>query len=178
MRATLAGLCLSLVFGTAVCSAQDAPPAASPAPVVGTQPDYSFANCAGFFTDQKVPDEMRLISGEQSSYKITFTSGNYVYINRGINQGVRVGDHFSVLRPDGDPLRMNWFKWQAKLTKAMGSAYAELGNIEVVKVQPAVSIAQVKFSCAYMQRGDILRPYAEKPMGPFKDSGQFDHFAP
>lgn len=178
MRAIVTGLCLSMVFGTAICRAQDAPAAAAPAVPSFGQPDASSVNCSGFYTDQKVPDEMRLISGEQSSFKIIFSSGEYVYINRGMNQGVRVGDRFSVVRPQGDPLKVNWFKWQARLTRAMGLPYVDLGQLQVVKVQPAVSIAQVSFSCEMMRRGDIVRPYIERPAGPFKDASQFDHFAP
>lgn len=178
MRAIVAGLCLSMIFGTAISRAQDAPAAASPQVPSYVQPDTSFVNCSGFYTDQKVPDEMRLISGEQSNYKLTFGHGDFVYINRGMNQGVRVGDRFSVVRPEGDPVKVNWFKWQAKLSKAMGAPYVDLGQLQVVKVQPTVSIATVSFSCEMMRRGDIIRPYVERPVGPFKEVGQFDHFAP
>lgn len=178
MRATLAGLCLSVFLGAAVCSAQEAPPAATARNGAATQPDYSFVNCSGFFSDQKVPDEMRLISGEQSNYKVVFARGDYVYINRGMNQGVRVGDRFSVVRPQGDPVHVDWFKWQAKLTKAMGTPYRDLGILEVTKVQPSTSIATIKLSCDMMQRGDVIRPFAERPQGPYKEAGQFDHFAP
>jgi len=39
---------------------------------------------------------------------------------RGLDKGVRVGDRFSVVRPDKDPTDVPWFKWQSKLFKAMG----------------------------------------------------------
>jgi hypothetical protein len=175
MRAKAAGLCISLLVG-AVGLAQEAPQNATP-PNGPTQPGYSQAYCSGFVTDQSVPDEMRLISGEQSDYKITFARGDYVYINRGSNQGVRDGDRFSAVRPVSDPVEVPYFKWQAKLMHAMGVAYSDLGEMRVVKVQPNVSIAQVTMSCGYMQRGDIVRPYVERPIPEFKQ-GAFDHFAP
>jgi hypothetical protein len=56
--------------------------------------------------------------------------------------------------------------------------YRDAGQVRVVNVQPKVSIAEVVFSCGYMQRGDIVRPYVERPAPPFKDAGVFDHFAP
>jgi hypothetical protein len=174
MRANLAALGVSIFLGAAVCSAQNAPQSASGI----VQPGYSSVNCAGFVTDQKVPDEMRLISGEQSNYKLTFARGDYVYINRGQDKGVRVGDRFAVVRPDRDPLEVPWFKWQEKLLKAMGQMYRDAGQVRVVNVQPKVSIAEVVFSCGYMQRGDIVRPYVERPAPPFKDAAAFDHFAP
>ena len=175
MRAKVAGLCISLMFG-GLCLAQEAPqnaPSSTP-----SQPGHSQAYCSGFVTDQKVPDEMRVISGEQSDYKITFASGDFVYINRGSNQGVREGDRFSAVRPVADPVRVPFFKWQVKLMNAMGTAYSDLGEMRVVKVHPNVSIAQVTMSCAYMQRGDIIRPYVERPLPELKPSGTFDHFAP
>ncbi len=161
-------------MGAAVSSAQDAPQTAAAI----RQVDYSSVNCSGFITDQKVPDEARLVSGEQSNYKITWIRGDYVHINRGQDKGVRVGDRFSVVRPDKDPADVPWFKWQAKLLKAMGEMYQDAGQLRVVNVQPKVSVAQIVFSCGYMQRGDIVLPYQERPAPPLKDSSTFDHFAP
>jgi hypothetical protein len=174
MRARIAVLSLSVVLGAGVSSAQNVAPAAPPIPQI----DYSTVNCSGFVADQKVPDEIRLVSAEQSNYKITFMRGDYVHINRGQDKGVRVGDRFSVVRPDKDPTDVPWFKWQAKLLKAMGTPYVDAGQVRVVSVQPKVSVAQVSFSCDYMQRGDILVPYQDRPAPPFKDAAAFDHFAP
>lgn len=174
MRARLAALSLVVLLGAAVSLAQDAPQAA---PVV-RQTDFTSVNCSGFVTDQKVPDGIRLISGEQTNYKITFGRGDRIHINRGQDKGVRVGDRFSVVRPVADPSGVQWFKWQTKLMKAMGTAYADEGQVRVVNVQPKVSIAEITFSCGYMQRGDILQPYQDRPAPPFKDPTAFDHFAP
>jgi hypothetical protein len=174
MRARIAVLSLSVFLGAAVSSAQNVSPAAPAIPQI----DYSTVNCSGFITDQKVPDEMRIVSAEQSNYKITFSRGDYVHINRGQDKGVRVGDRFSVVRPDKDPTDVPWFKWQEKLLKAMGTPYMDLGQLRVVNVQPKVSLAQVTFSCAFMQRGDILQPYQDRPAPPYKDPAAFDHFAP
>jgi len=173
MRATLAPLTFFLFFAAATTSAQEA---AQPGSATNS-PDYSAVNCSGFVSD-RVPDDMRVISGEQSNLKITFSHGDYVYINRGRDKGVQVGDRFSVVRPDKDPVDVPWFKWQNKLIKAMGQLYTDAGQLHVVNVQPNVSIAQVDLSCGYVQRGDIVRPYVERPSPPFKDASTFDHFAP
>jgi len=135
-------------------------------------------NCSGFVSQQRVPEELWIISGEQSNYKITFANNDLVYINRGQDKGVRVGDRFSVVRPDWDTTDVPWFKWQTKLLKAMGQLYMDAGQVQVVNVQPKVSVAQVTFSCGYMQRGDILLPYQERPTPPLKDPAAFDHYAP
>jgi hypothetical protein len=174
MRARIAVLSLSVFLGGAVSSAQNAPQAAPAVPQV----DFSTVNCSGFVSQQRVPEELWIVSGEQSNYKITFANNDYVYISRGQDKGVRVGDRFSVVRPDWDSTDVPWFKWQTKLLKAMGQLYRDAGQIQVVNVQPKVSVAQVIFSCGYMQRGDILLPYQERPAPPIKDPAAFDHFAP
>ncbi|MBZ5701889.1 MAG: hypothetical protein LAN84_08575 [Acidobacteriia bacterium] len=129
-------------------------------------------------TDQAVPEEMHVISGEQATYKATFASGDYVYINRGASQGVKAGDEFLVLRRNPDPSPVVWFKWQKKLMRAMGTPYQDQGRIQVVQVQEKVSIAKVVFACGMMQRGDIIRPFEARPAPAFKEAAAFDHFAP
>src|SRR5207245_10852318 len=102
MRAKIAVLSLVALMGAAASLAQEVPQAAPEVPQAAhviTQPDYSMVNCSGFVTDQKVAEGIRLISGEQSNYKITFTFGDYIYINRGQDEGVRVGDRFPIVRP-------------------------------------------------------------------------------
>ena len=174
MRTKIAAFSLVAVLGAAAGSAQEI----RTAPKEITAPDYNMVNCSGFVTDQKFPQEFRLISGEQSNYKLTFTSGDYVHINRGQDKGVRVGDRFFVVRPDDYAGDVPWFKWQDKLMKAMGTQYIDAGQVRVVNVQAKASIAQVIFSCDYMQRGDVVLPYQERPVPPLKEAAALDHFAP
>jgi hypothetical protein len=173
MLAKSAKLCLVLLFGAGDSFAQR-----SEAVVKANQPDATQINCAGFFSDQRVGGDIHVISGEQSVIKLTFSGGDYVYINHGMNQGVREGDLFSVVRAEYDANRVNWFKWQPKLLKAMGESYVDVGQLKVVKVQAKTATAQVTFSCRPMQRGDTVLAYQPRPVGPFKDPGKFDHFAP
>jgi hypothetical protein len=174
MRAKLTALGLVVASTASLCPAQTASQGVSLPP----QADYSAVNCSGFVTDQKVPEGIRLISSEESDLKIIYERGDLVYINEGQDKGIRVGDRFSVVRPDKDPIDVSWFKWQNKLMKVMGTAYRDTGQVRIVNVQPKTSVAQVTFSCEYMQRGDILLPYQDRPAPPFKDPAGFDHFAP
>jgi hypothetical protein len=182
MRAFAAAFSLAFLSVASVVSAQTA----SQAPVVNstqrvneaTSPDYTAVYCSSFVSDERVSNDTVLISGEESRAKITFARGDYVYINKGSAQGVKVGDRYSVIRATEDPTKVQWFKWQDKLMKAMGTLYKDTGQLIVTTVQPNVSIAQVSFSCDYMQRGDIVRPYQERPSPPYKPSGTFEHFAP
>jgi hypothetical protein len=168
MRAKLAALSIVVFAGAGICSAQNGP----------AQTGYSTVYCSGFVSDQRVPDATRLVSSEQSNIKILYGRGDNVIINRGQDKGVRVGDRYSVVRAEVDPLEVNWFKWQAKLMKAMGIHYVDAGQLRIVNVQAKTSVAAVTLSCDYMQRGDIVLPFQERPEPAFKDPGAFDHFAP
>jgi hypothetical protein len=168
MRARLAALSLFVFVGAGICSAQTAPPQAS----------YSTVYCSGFISDQKVPDATRLVSAEESNVKVLFGRGDYVIINRGQDKGVRVGDRYSVVRAETDALQVNWFKWQAKLMKAMGIHYVDAGQLRIVNVQTKTAVAEITLSCDYMIRGDIVLPFQERPEPTFKDPSAFDHFAP
>jgi hypothetical protein len=182
MRANAAGICLGILLAAASSRAQNTPP---PQPISSTQPvptatspDYTAVYCANFVSGDKMPDDMRLISGEESYSKVVFARGDYVFLNKGSAQGVHVGDRFSVVRAETETLKMQWFKWQDKLAKAMGTYYKDTGQLRVVDVQPNVSTAQVTFSCDYMQRGDIVRPMQDRPTPPYKAVEKFDRFAP
>jgi hypothetical protein len=178
MRANIAGLCLSLIFGAAACVAQEAPISSTQAVGAMGQPWPSSVYCSGFYTNQRVSDDLRLVSGEQSEYKITFVTGDIVYLSKGGNQGVKPGDRFSVVRQTSEVLRVPFFRYQDKLTKAMGDHYLDLGELEVIKVQPNIAIAKVAMSCDPMQRGDVVLPFVERPVGPYKDTTAFDSLAP
>ncbi len=167
MRTRIACLCLGI--GLAAGSA-----AAQPAPQKPTAGDIY---CSGMVTSEAVPRDTYLISGEQSNYKVTFAQGDLVYINKGSTQGARVGDEFLVMRAVKEPLKYRWNSLQPTLLRAMGTTYADLGRVRVVSLQPKVSIAEITFSCDYMQRGDIVQVAAQRPVPAFRPSAKFDRFA-
>jgi hypothetical protein len=174
MRANLAALCLAAFAGTGVCYGQSAPATGGST----LQPGYSTVYCSGFVKDTRMPNDLYVISGEQAADKIVFAQGGNVYINRGSNNGVRIGDRFMVVRETGDPMPVDWFKGQSKIANAMGNLYADIGQLRVVNVLQKTSVAEVVFSCKDMIRGDIVRPFEERPAPPYKEVGTFDHFAP
>src|ERR1700730_11655127 len=72
---------LSVLIAAGIADAQQAPRVTS----------ESDLYCSGVATDQPVPADSYLISGENSRYKNAFRQGDYVYINRGADQGVKIG---------------------------------------------------------------------------------------
>lgn len=182
MRAIAASLSVATLLLASAALAQDNPPAQEVITERGagspSAPNFRAVYCAGFYSDEKVPSDVRLISGEEANNRLVFTEGNYVFINRGAAQGVRVGDRFSIVRPDADVNEVQWFKWQHQLIKAMGTRYIDTGQVEIVNVQPNVSTALIKYSCDYMQRGDIALALVERPAPPYKPAEKFERFAP
>jgi hypothetical protein len=165
-KIVLAGLVLGL--SGMVAGAQSAPPV----PRVGD------IYCSGEVTTEAVPHDTYVITGEQSSTRITFDDGDYVYVNKGSNQGVKVGDVFSAVRAVKDPFGIEWTKWEFAILKKMGTVWEDEGRVKVIIVRPDTSIGQVEHSCDYVQRGDILVPFTERPAPPLKSEAGFDRFAP
>lgn len=132
--------------------------------------------CSGLVSDQRIPNDSYVISGENSRDQSTFSPGDYVYINRGAENGVKVGDQFEVVRPATDAMAATvWFKYQAMLNKAMGTTYADIGRLRVLHVDAKTSTAEISLGCDLMQRGDIIRPFAARPLPQFHDV-KFDPF--
>lgn len=181
MRVIAAGMGLGMLLAAASAWTQNNPQSqaisSTQAVASTTSPDYTAVYCSNFVTADR-GDDTRLISGEQSNSRIIYSVRDFVYISKGSNQGVRVGDRFSVVRPETDPTDVRWFKWQSKLAKAMGTLYKDLGQLKIINVQPNVSTAEVTFTCDYLQRGDLVRPWQERPSPPYKPSANFDRFAP
>jgi hypothetical protein len=183
MRAIAAGMGLGMLLAGASAWTQSTPQqqqiAASTGPVANaTSPDYSAVYCSNFVTSDRGGDDSRLISGDESNSKLIFALRDLVFISKGSSQGVHVGDRYSVFRPEKDPLEYQWFKWQNKLMKAMGTYYEDVGQLKVVNVHPNVSTAEVTFACDYLQRGDFIRPWQDRPSPPYKPADKFDQFAP
>jgi len=160
-------------------SAQAATPAqaapAAPAAPLTTQQDVY---CSGMMTTASVSRSTKIISGEQSLYKISFYEGDYVYINRGADKGVKVGDIFSVMRPVDNWTGIPWFLSQDRLMHEMGQMWEDEGRLKVIDVRPKVSVAQImNGTCNFMQRGDVVEPFVEREVPEFKSEAGFDRLA-
>jgi len=134
--------------------------------------------CSGVITSAAVPQDTFIISGEGSDYKVTFQEGSYVYINKGANQGVKVGDVYNVIRAEKDPIDIEWSKWTYSILRRLGTKWADEGRVRVVVVHGNTSIGQIEDSCDYLLRGDILLPFETRPAPVKKPASSFDRFAP
>jgi hypothetical protein len=162
----LAGLALG-ICGFAI-SAQDQAPQVFPNNVY----------CSGIVTTEAVPRDTYVITGEEANGKIVFNQNDYVYINKGSSQGAKVGDKFSVVRPQQDVVKIDWTKWQSAILKKMGTMWEDEGTVTLVDVRADVSIAKIDGVCGYLQRNDVVLPFIQRPEPPLKAEVKFDEFAP
>ncbi|MFZ3215640.1 MAG: hypothetical protein WA192_06225 [Candidatus Acidiferrales bacterium] len=164
-----------IVLASLVLSLSGVAASAQYQPSAPTQKDVY---CTGTITNESVPHDTYVITGEGSNYKITFQDGDYVYLNKGASEGVKVGDEFSVIRSVSDPTETEWAKWQFDIIRKLGTWWEDEGRVRVVVAQPNTSIAQVEKACGYVQRGDVILPFKERPTPPLKSEANFDRFAP
>lgn len=143
-----------------------------------TAPTEDEVYCAGVATNQPVPGDSYVISGENSRYKTTFGPGDEIYINRGAENGVKVGDQFEVIRAISDMDNTVWFKYQVMLSRAMGTRYADIGRLKVIHVDAKTSTTEMSLACGLtLQRGDVIRPFVARPVPQFHQM-KLDPFAP
>ncbi|MBI3405857.1 MAG: hypothetical protein HY046_10425 [Acidobacteria bacterium] len=166
-------------------AAAPAPAAQAPAPMqasrvatAATAPHEQEMYCSGMVTTDPISHDTYLISGEESTYKVTFAGqSDLVYINKGSSQGVQVGDEFLIMRPIKDAWKYQWFTYQNKLRKAMGQQWADAGRVKVILTQSDVSTARVTVSCGVMLRGDYAMKFTPRASPQYKTAA-FEAFAP
>jgi len=171
MRRTILMLGLSVAFLSSAAWAQDQS---------ASQPKTTQADvyCSGMFTKEHVPNSFQVISGDESTTRLTFTDGDYVYLNRGASKGVKVGDVFLVMRPVHDVNEVEWFAGQDRIMGSMGQWWEDEGRITVADVQQNTSVAKVTDACTSLYRGDIVLPFVERPVPQLKSETAFNRFAP
>jgi hypothetical protein len=136
--------------------------------------------CSGLITTDAVPQKTFVVSGEQSNTRLTFTLGDVVYLNKGSDEGAKIGDEFSIIRSvdQRNFLDEEWSKWQYDIISRMGTLWADEGRIKIVEVLPKTSVAVIDHMCDSIQRGDIAVPFTQQPALTLRPFGQFDRFAP
>jgi opacity protein-like surface antigen len=112
--------------------------------------------CAGYIQSAPVDADFEVVGAEDEREQNVYAEGEFVYVNRGANAGIKVGDVFAVVRPQGR------FKTKFSDKKNLGIFVQETGAVEIVKVKENVSVARVKTSCEGVLLGDLLQPMPER----------------
>jgi hypothetical protein len=124
------------------------PQANEAAAVAGRSDTY----CAGYIQYVPAPINPEIVGGEQEQEQRVYVEGDYVFINAGAQQGIKVGQEFSIVRPRGQ-LTSPFTKKKGWL----GVYMLELGQLRVTNVKDRVSVAVITNSCETVLLGDLLR---------------------
>ncbi|MGE5726869.1 MAG: hypothetical protein ACM34G_16935 [Acidobacteriota bacterium] len=138
-------------------------------------PTYADLNCAGFVTQQAVPDSSFVAGGLSSPHETKFVSGEVVYLNGG---QYKDGDQLSFVRALHDPNEYEYFSGQRKLIGATGQPYAELAQGHVVDTRQGMAIAELDFACESVVPGDLAIPQIAHQKITYRQPLRFDVFAP
>lgn len=127
--------------------------------------------CAGYVQTAPVDTGTKIVGAYNEQEKFLYTQNNDVYVNAGANKGVRVGDLMSVTRPRGE-VKSHWTR-----KGDLGFYVEEVGMLEVIRVNPEVSVARVRTSCSGMQLGDLVQPAQPRFAPVYNQRPALDRFA-
>lgn len=127
--------------------------------------------CAGYIQTAPINTNFELVGAVDESDQFTYSQNEFVYVNQGSSNGVKIGDVFSVVRPRGQV--------KSKLSNKgkLGFYVQEVGSVEIVRVRNNVSVARVKTSCENFLFGDLLQPMENRLVPMSKERPALDIFA-
>lgn len=158
---------------------------------------FSQFQCTGFISGERQPAATRLYNGADNDLfeeMHSFTQGDLVYLRSSDGQSFRVGEAFSVIRPEsGFLLNAQWlpgmienqiippasrYKQQRMKIKGLGYPYNNTGLVRVMKVTPQGAIAKVVFACTAINPQDIAVPYVPQPIPEYVPGARIQRFSP
>jgi hypothetical protein len=174
------GLSLIIVLGFATQSSaqehRDAkqtgmPGITAPAKVEDSSIGRDNLQCAGYFSIPPLKGLPQIVGTEQEPEKTILTLGDYVYIDAGSAAGVREGQEYHIIRPRGEIEHVRRSK-----KGSLGIFIEEIGQLQVLNVKGAVSVAQVTFACQNVLPGDLLTAVPERVTPKPRTDSSFERF--
>ena len=101
--------------------------------------------CSGFIRTTDVPRDVKVVA-RYANDEVMASVGDYVYLGRGLADGVKPGATFEVIRP-------------TRGFGPLGTHYLEIAQVEVVMGQNDFALARVTQGCEAVELGDIVIPY-------------------
>jgi len=107
--------------------------------------------CLGFIADRPVAMDLFIAGTEEDEVSNYAHTGTLVYVNGPGVSGLKAGDQYVVVRPEG--------KVRDKVTgELIGIYHLETGVVRIETVRPDSATASVLNSCHVILKGDILLP--------------------
>jgi hypothetical protein len=138
-------------------------------------PTYADVYCAGFINRQSLPDANFVAGGLNTPTTTKFVKDDIVYLQ---GTGYNTGAEYEIVRALKDVNEYELFPGQAKLLKATGQPYAEVGRVRIIDTRSRAAVAQIEYSCDPINPGDTAIPFTEKSMIVFHPPMRFDRFLP
>lgn len=146
----------------------------TPAPEIKQSDMY----CSGFVRKAAISTELRVSAKYNSDGGGLAAAGDYIYINRAPEDGLKAGDMFQVIRPTR---HIEALHGPTKSSRDLGMHYLDVAQIQVLTTQPDFALARVSSACEAIELGDLMIPFQKldvpvipspRPFGPFmKASG-------
>jgi hypothetical protein len=143
------------------------PKEAQPAPVAK---ESEFA-CGGYLKYEPGQVAVQIVGGEQEQEQNIYSQGNHIFISSGRQQGITVGQEFSIIRPRGR-FKSHWSK-----KGNLGVFTQELGKLKVVSVKDNSSVAVIEESCETVLLGDLVVPLTGRTSPVVTLSDHLDRFS-
>jgi hypothetical protein len=120
------------------------------------------ADCAGFFTTRKVPEDIIVLDGADNDLESPlrqFTPHESIYLYRRHKGSFAVGAEYSLVRPAKLLFRTTRYNGEHWTIRGLGKPYEDVGRVQVTHVTPEGAVAEVSFACEAIYPGDIAVPY-------------------
>ena len=126
--------------------------------------------CAGYISKAPIVESPEIVGGEQEQEQFVYKQGDFIYLNAGAQQGVKVDDRYSITRPRG--------RMRSPFSKKgdLGVYVEELGAVRVVNVKPQVSVGVIENNCETVLLGDLLVPSQTRTAPDERDEPMLDRF--
>jgi hypothetical protein len=128
--------------------------------------------CSGFIQYEPSPNYLQVVGGEQEQEKHIYAQGDYVYVNAGSRQGMRLGNEYTVVRPRGR-FTSHWTKKRG----ALGVYTQEVGQLRVIVVKDEASVALITSACDAILLGDLLRAAEQRKSPPARVEAPLNRFS-
>ncbi len=138
-------------------------------------PTYADLYCAGFISKQTLPDANYVAGGLNTPATTKYTRNDIIYLH---GSGYSAGAEYEIVRALRDVNEYEMFPGQARLLKATGQPYEEIGRVKIIDARNRTAIGQIEYSCDGANPGDTIIPFAEKQTLTFHPPMRFDRFLP
>ena len=128
-----------------------APTRAQEKPVAPPPPSY---HCTGYISEDMPSTKLQVVGGDRENMRLSYTERDIVFLNKGLEAGMREGAVYSIVRPLGEMT-------QPFNKKKLGYYVKEVGTLKVTAVQGATSTAVITESCDTVWMSDVLIPAGE-----------------